>query len=617
MAQSFGVPSRQCSVAEFDAQRVAGQPELAWKNYCDCMFIEAVEVTDFMSGGTALIRCTDGKCINQNDGYPLTLTVEQCAQSVIEICNRNGTAYSINVYGLTRPTPEWTKCMSNYCIWPGGCPNPAVPSLIMPFNADPGSALSPWTDVGAAARMIPKRNAGFFYDTTALLHIDLHAYEPLKLWQTFWKNPFLFGVLMAKIQLIPIAGAAYFTALTFTGPPVFLIPAAIESAERQGLDPMVEVFKAAGMGLIESAKFCVAYIGKCGFGIPGACGVAMAVQKAAQDQINTGEINNVASKEGKAIIIFLAKSGGDLVDAVMSMIANPDKGFVLVFEVLEQGFATVARMLGTDPEVAVMKKTCEIIATVFGIAGIIAKGIDSRTDGMMVADNVADYLLGFRPSEYFALIAAGKKQSALDSAQASMATKGVTVEGMIERATAIVDVLDKVINELSKIAEKIGGAFDDVLGVLGGIKSDIGGATGAVVAVGQQVDAVTREALGLPPTGPVTGTAPVQAATIPPMPPDPHSLARLAWMQTYGGGLKAPPPKVARPTFPGPVGNIAYANAAVFAARQKIQAQANAGYYWVNRPALGANITEATVSKSGSAVPPLIAAFFAAKLLLF
>jgi hypothetical protein len=606
MAQSFGVPSRNCSVAEFDALRAAGQVEAAWKGYCDCMFVEVAEVTDFMSGGSAVIRCINGACVNQNDGTPLPgVTPETAAGFVQDYCRQRGGAYSINVYPLARATPEWTKCMSNYCLAPGGCPNPTVPSLVMPFNADPGSALSPWTDVGAAARMIPKRSAGFFYDVTAFFHIDLAAYEPLKLWQTFWTNPFLFGILMTKIQLIPLAGAVYATGLTFTGPPIFLIPGALQSATAQGKDPVKEVFEVAGIGLIEQAKFLAAYVGKCGFGIPGACGVAMAVQKAAQDQIDSGEINNVASKEAKAIIIFLASNGSALVDDVMNLISNPERGFTFVFQTLQGGFESVARMLGDGPETAVMKKTCEIVATIFGIAGIIAKGIDSRTDAMMVADNVADYLLGFRPSEYFALIKAGKKESALDSAKASMATKGTTVESMIERAGAIVDVLDKVISELSKIAQKIGGAFDDVLGVLNGIRADIGGATAAVVDVGHEIDAVTRQALGLPATvQPSTSIASGwgQKTVLP---------SKFVLRTILSEVVPAAPGGVTRPG--GAV--LTAGTRAVFEARQRSIGRAVA--IESRPPPMGAEITNIIIPQQESGAAGLaVAALFAAKLFL-
>ncbi len=595
MAQSFGVPSRECSVAEFDAMRVAGQAELAWKGYCDCMFIEVAEVTDFMSGGTAIIRCMSGKCKNQNDGTPLSVTLEQAAAFVSDLAAQQGQSYSVNVYGVPNATPEWQKCVSNYCLAPGGCPHPVIPHVMMPFNADPGAALSPWTDVGAAARMIPKRSAGFFYDVTALFHIDLTAYEPLKLWQTFWTNPFLFGILMTKIQLIPLAGAAYATALTFTGPPIFLIPGAMDSAQKQGKDVVKEVFEVAGIGLIEQAKFLAAYVGKCGFGIPGACGVAMAVQKAAQDQIDSGEINNVASKEGKAIIIFLAKNGSDLVDAVMSLIANPDKGFTLVFAVLETGFGAVARAFGSDPELQVMKKVCEITATIFGIAAIIAKGIETKTDAMMVADNVADFLLGFRPSEYFALIKAGKKESALDGAQASMQTKGVTVEDMITKAGAIMDVLDKVITELSKIAQKIGGAFDDIIFVLNGIRTDIGGATQAVVIVGQEIDAVTRQALGLPAiVTPGTSPAPIYDT----MPTGLSLEEQKQWYMTHNVQKTVLPPKVAVARLPG--GTFTAASEAIFIAHQRMAARdAAIRNPTTATPALGAGITNIVLAEQG------------------
>ncbi len=528
MAQSFGVPGRECSVAEFDALRVAGQVEAAWKGYCDCMFIESAEVNDFTSSGTAIIRCIGDACTKMSDGSALAqVTPVLAAGFVTDYCRQNGTEYGVNVYWLPRATPQWAKCMSNFCLAPGGCPNPADPSVIMPFNADPGSSLSPWTDVGAAARMIPKRSAGFFYDVTAMLHIDLAAYEPLKLWQTFWGNPFLFGILMTKIQLIPLVGAAYATANTFTGVPVFLIPGATQTAAEKGaangltgpaLDAYVikEVWETAGMGLLESAKFLVAYVGKCGFGIPGACGVAMAIQKAAQDQIKTGEINNVASQEGKAIIHFFAESGSELVDALINIVKNPGRGFSGVFNSFQSGFLAVKNAAGVSDD---LKKVCDLIATVFGVAYQIALGLEGGTDPLGIADNVANYLLGFRPSEYFAMINKGQKQSALDSAQTSMERTGNTVQGMVDKADAISTMLDKVVNAINDFANKIGADFSALTNMVGGMRSDIAASTAAVTQVGQQLDAATRVAFQLP-AGPigVGGKTPPAPGSVQPLP---------------------------------------------------------------------------------------------------
>ncbi|MFZ2152108.1 MAG: hypothetical protein WAV09_03310 [Minisyncoccia bacterium] len=550
MAQSFGVPSRECSVAEFDAIREAGHAEAAWKGFCDCMFVETVEANDFLSGGTVIVQCINGSCQNVNNGQALPgVTPVQAAQMVTNYALQRNEQYSVKIYALPRATPDWKKCMSNFCAAPAGCPNPVEPSVLMPFNISPGAALSPWTDLGAAARMIPKRNAGFFYDVTALLTIDLAAYEPLKLWQTFWTNPFLFGILMTKIQLIPLAGAAYATALTFTGPPVFLIPGAIESCEKQGKDVVKEVFEVAGIGLIEQGKFAIKYLTKCGFGIPGACGVGLAVQKAAQDQIDSGEIHNVASKEGKAIIAFLASSGSELVDAAYVVIAEPIKGFSGVLSVFERGFRAIAQIL---PD-ADTKKVFELLATVFEVAAVIAKGIESRTDAAMIADNVADILLGFRPTEYFSMIAKGQKQSAVDSAQASMARTGNTVEGMIAKADAIVGMLDEVITSIDKLSQKLGGGLDALVRLFSGMRNDIGGATQAVVQVGNQIDSVTREVLGIPAGQP-----------IPEAPVTTQISTQSGYLARFGPAAPAisprPPPRVAttvttiRPSLPLAIG---------------------------------------------------------------
>ena len=512
MAQAFGIPGRECKVTEFDAAYWAADARgdaigvvNAWKGYCDCMFIELAEVNDFMSGGTAVIRCINGQCKNLNTGDSLpNTTLESAARDVSSYARQHNAAYSVRIYGNLQPTSDWFKCVSNFCMAPDGCPHPTIPGLTMPFTGPfmPGTGLAPWTDAGAAARHIPKRGAGLFYDVTRFFELDLTAYEPLKLWQTFWRNPPLFGILMAKIQLIPLAGAAYATVMTFTGPPVFLIPGATESCIRQGKDPVKEIWEVAGTGIGEMGKFAVEYLTKCGFGIPGGCGIALIVQKSAQLQIDTGEINNVASAVGKAIIIFMAKSGGQLVDNLFAIANSPEQGFALVFDLLSTTLKTISDALSADPSDAVqadMKKVTGLLSEIFQIAEIIAKGIQTRTSADMIVDNIGDALLGFRPLTYFALL---KKdaQAALAMAKSAMEVKATTVQAMVDKAEGIGHAIDLVINAISDFMNKAGIVIkevDDLLRQLSGIKVTVVDTAAVVVQVGLQIDGVTRHALGI------------------------------------------------------------------------------------------------------------------------
>jgi uncharacterized ParB-like nuclease family protein len=63
MAQSYGIPGKNCSVAEFEAMRLEGRIVSAWMGFCDCMFLQPVEMTTFRLDGTPYFECaSSGGC---------------------------------------------------------------------------------------------------------------------------------------------------------------------------------------------------------------------------------------------------------------------------------------------------------------------------------------------------------------------------------------------------------------------------------------------------------------------------------------------------------------------------------------------------------------------------
>jgi hypothetical protein len=478
MATSY-TTGKPCDVSIFDARYKAGDTFASWKDFCDCMFLEHGEVTVFKCNGIPIL-------------FPPGTPADDRSRATVaqEYCKRTGGAYSISVVPSTRRTENWTKCVSNFCALPGGCKNDLT-GLIMPFNMSPFIAAPPWTDGGAASRGIPKQDASVFFTLVQAVSIDLDAYEPLRLWTTFWENPFLFGLLMAKITLIPGAGLIYQLGLTATVIPFALIPAASASAQRQGKDPDKALLDPVVKGSIKSAGLVLKYLGKCGVGINIPCGAGLVIQKGAQDQIDTGEINKVGDPVTRGVIAFLAKSGDKLVDSIINSIGDTWGGGV--FAVLESGFAGARDALAEAGEAAAAK-VLDVLRMVAGIGQIIASGINEKLDFLVIADNVAEKILGFRPSVYFGMLKTNAT-SAIDYAKTVLTQKGTTVETLVDLVSRLAAVFDEVIKALNDISSKIGGGLDEIILAFQEAKGSFTAAGNAVGNVGQQVSAATQAAL--------------------------------------------------------------------------------------------------------------------------
>jgi len=470
MAQSYGIPGKNCSVAEFEAMRLEGRIVSAWMGFCDCMFLQPVEMTTFRLDGTPYFECAGENCrpvgvtaltqVMQTLGRVVSPTMATLPAIMTEMESKTKRKYSVQLEARTFKPPDWYKCISQFCAQPGGCLHPSEPGFLMKFNVNPGMALSPWTDVGAAAREIPKKGAGIFYDITRYFTvINFDDYEPLKLWTTFWTNPTLWGILMAKITLIPVAGAIYSVAMTGTGIPVFLINPAIESAKRQGLDPDKVVWEVCGKGILKFGSVLINFFGS---------GVGSLVEQACKDQIESGEIDKFQSEETKAIVLFLAENGAALTSAVTKAGSSKTVA-VAIFQVLKSGFLILSQKLADEEA----RKIFKALTSVAAVGAIIAEGVVNQkpffkletTPPTSIVDDVCFELLGFRPSLYFDLIKNGKKQSAVDTAAISMKQVGATVDSALERVDAISQVIDKIIAAVQRISDEFGGALNALVKV--------------------------------------------------------------------------------------------------------------------------------------------------------
>lgn len=390
-------------------------------------------------------------------------------------------------------TPFHTKCLQNFCAWPGGCKNDAVPgNFMMPFNVNPAAGSPPWEDAGVGARGLPKEGAGFMADLGALMQVNPEDYEPLKLWKMFWENPSQYNLLTGKlIFVLPGIGLIVNAILRAPlGIPIALLPFALEQCRKDGKNPKVEIWDPIGPALLRHAELILKYLGKCGIGINVPCAAGLIVQRAAEDQIRTGEINNVRDDTLKSIITFLANSGEKLVDAVMGAIGGKIEASN-VFQIFSEGFKAVADVV-TD---AGTKKIMMALSEVAAVIDIIATGIRNKLPFKQIADNVCERILGFRPSIYFDLIFKDKAQAGLDYAQSGLSRVVATVSDIIERLNAVGTFLDKLIAGLQQLSTKFGGALDELVAIFSGAKNTIMAPVQEATTLANQISDNTKIAL--------------------------------------------------------------------------------------------------------------------------
>jgi hypothetical protein len=222
MAESYTVPGKSCSVDSIKAQYPGLDDLRGWKAYCDCMFLEPVSYESVTVDGVQVAASREGGRViidpntRRATGAPTEAAYNQhivASANAAKAAGRGG-AVVVKVEIGEAKTENWTKCMSNFCTIPlFGCPHPIVSGLQMPFNISPFAGSPPWTELGASARGIPKRDAGFFYTVGQIITIDLKSYEPLSLWRNLVSNPALYELNRAKLNVIPGVGSAIATAL--------------------------------------------------------------------------------------------------------------------------------------------------------------------------------------------------------------------------------------------------------------------------------------------------------------------------------------------------------------------------------------------------------------------
>lgn len=410
-----------------------------------------------------------------------------------------------------RSDPRWAKCQQiacdHICFEPEGqmhspklcCEHPNLPGFVTPFSIAPGMLLPPWEDFGVGARGLPKPEAGIMADVGQMLTIDWDDYTPLKLWQTFWANPAKFAIMLAKLNIIPVFGAAVTIALTATVIPFALLPFAIDEAKKLGKNPDKEVLDPVWKHAKKSIGLVLKYIGKCGIGINVLCGAGLIVQRAAQDMIDDGTLDLPPDKGGmydptaKAIVAFLAKSGDKMVDAIANSIGDIWSGGL--FAVMESGFAAARDAV----DVPATKKILDMLRLVCGIGNVIASGIAAQKPFEVIADDIGEKVLGFRPSVFFAM-AKAKSEAALNYAQTSLSLTGGSLDKMGGLIDGLGTMFDQLIKALSDLSNLVGGGLDELIKMFDGARSGLTAAANATTAVIAGVND-TATAVGVQPDG--------------------------------------------------------------------------------------------------------------------
>lgn len=423
-----------------------------------------------------------------------------------------------------RTDPNWAKCNAKFCgtvcLEPEGkpgsakmcCPHENLPGFYSPYNVNPARGSPPWEDFGVGSRGLPKPGAGIMADVGAGLEINWDDYQPLKLWNTFWANPTKFAWMLAKLNIIPIFGAAVTVALTATAVPVALIPFAVADAQKAGIDASKAILDPVWKHAQKSVGMILKYVGKCGIGVNVLCGAGLVVQRAAQDQIDDGALTKPPEQGGiydpttKAVIAFLAKSGDKMVDAIANSVGSIWDGGL--FAVMEAGFAAARDVV----DVPATKKILEMLRVVASVGNVIASGVQAKKPFEKIADDIGEKLLGFRPSVFFAMAAKklkGEKEkkdekkgedAALTYAKTALDQTGGSLEKMNTAVNDVGVMFDKLIAALEDISKTFGGGLDELIKMFQGAQSGVVAASQAAAQVTTQVSS-TAQALGVQPDG--------------------------------------------------------------------------------------------------------------------
>lgn len=405
---------------------------------------------------------------------------------------------------------DWKKCVAKHCVLGWGC---AQPWGTDPFNVHPGMLVAPWTDVGAAARGIPKRDASVAYTIAGATAINLAEWTPLSMWQMYWNNPahyaFLLGQQAVVLPLIPVAGPIIAAALRAAGaaPPFQLIPAALAEVAARKLDVGKAILEPVAKGSIKNLGTALSYLGNCGVGANIPCGAGIAVKRVAQDQIDTGKINGY-DPTTRAIVVFLADKGDELVTELAKAVTGSINRALAtrVFVILKSGFAlakTVALSVNDQAAVDVLT----LLHRAAEVGYIIADGIEQKKPIEQIADDVCDNLLKFRPSVFFNLL----KQNS--QAAVAMVKSAQQAQGSgFEKALAVVSAVGQGLEGIAKVILD----FERQLGTsLGDLSAMFMNAVGALSGTRQAVTMMQEQVLhAATPVGTGTVSKPLATATL-------------------------------------------------------------------------------------------------------
>lgn len=429
--ESFSVPGQECSVATIEAS--GGD---TWKKFCDCAFIEQVtEFHVFVNGSYApkpILGMTD-------EDWAAVLTANLAA---------NGTpasAIRVDAVEVQRKPLEWEKCLSKHCTLLTGCWNGSKEGWDG-FNVHPGMYGAPWTEMGAAARGIDKRNKGFWYAVGAATSFSLGDFYPPKLLVIKLTN-------YPKYLLIKIA-ANY-----FPGTGVLLnIEGALEAAawplalaagptyfEKEFLKPMIK----ANLRLVRTM------LALFGGGTPAV--LAMCAQEAAQQLLEDQSIS--LPPEVWGIIKAIAKDAPkikNMFDPSQWMSPSTWKDLGSVIE-------DVAALLGEGVPKAVIGTIGHAIWVGAGIIEVLQKSGPEAA-----ADFACMTLLGFSTIGLEVAVKQGvqsaKNAVAVAKANVGSLKNAQDFQSIIQALQGVVQALGKI--EFAGIGQQLGQMFSGLSGVV-------------------------------------------------------------------------------------------------------------------------------------------------------
>lgn len=484
MAESYGVPGKVCDVGTIEQSRTP------WEDFCDCMFLEPQESLEYWCDGKKL----PVQFLPMMKPEQLRAMAEGFARQP----QYRGQPVELRVTQRLVRTENWFKCMRQWCASPTGCATSKYPDYVVPFDVSPGLLAAPWTDVGAATRLIPKRNAGFMYDVAGLTTFDFREYQPLALWRTFFLNPTKFGLLMAKASLIPgltpeLLGICISILTVGGGMPWLLLPAVIDECKRKGLDIDKEVWlpvQKFGVNVFEMAK---TYFTECGVGINFSCGAGIVVQQAAKDQIETGEVNRLQTPILRTVCYYMAENGaatvnllGKVAEGFSELFSGKVSGLRGVMYAIHDGFVRCAELPASVLKDEGLRKLFRVLAKVFEVVAVIVDGIERKLTVWEIADDLCLALLGFRPSDFKRLVDGGNDDAALQLANAGTARTGNTLDTIKEMVDLVKDAIDGIVDFIEMVNRDVGGGLDALASFFRGLGQYVDPARQAIDQTVQQ-----------------------------------------------------------------------------------------------------------------------------------